>query len=137
MGGKTLAQRNQSGTVSRFHGDRKAVIPTERRRWRAYVARQLVDRSVLGHVVLFIRIILQSHKSEFSQTSAIIDRQRWIQARARCLDAVGKLLQSFGSDGFHGGDERGQLVLCARRRALQQTKILSAFREANSHSSNS
>lgn len=35
------------------------------------------------------------------------------------LDAVGKLLQSFGSDRFHGGDECRQLVLGACRRALQ------------------
>lgn len=42
--------------------------------------------------------------------------------RARCLDAVCKLLQRFGSNGFHGGDERGQLVLGARRRSLQHTK---------------
>lgn len=42
--------------------------------------------------------------------------------RARCLDAVCKLLQSFGSNGFHGGDERGQLVLGACRRSLQHTK---------------
>lgn len=39
--------------------------------------------------------------------------------RAPCLDAVCKLLQSFGSDRLHGGDEGGQLVLGARRRALQ------------------
>lgn len=35
------------------------------------------------------------------------------------LDAVGELLQSFGSDRFHGGDECRQLVLGARRRALR------------------
>lgn len=46
---------------------------------------------------------------------------------ARCLDAVCELLQSFGSDGFHGGDERGQLVLGAGRRSLQHTKILSVL----------
>lgn len=39
--------------VTCFHGDRV----------RTYVAGQLVDRSVLGHVVLLIWVILQSHKS--------------------------------------------------------------------------
>lgn len=40
------------------------------------------------------------------------------------LDAVGKLLQSLGSDRFHGGDECRELVLGARRRALQTRRQL-------------
>lgn len=45
---------------------------------------------------------------------------------ACCLDAVCELLQSFGSDRFHGGDERGQLVLGAGRCSLQ-TNTSSVF----------
>lgn len=39
------------------------------------------------------------------------------------LDAVCELLQSFGSDRLHGGDECGQLVLGARCRSLQAKLI--------------
>lgn len=71
----------------------------------------------------------------------VITDNRWIggrrpRVRARCLDAVSELLQSFGPDGFHGGDERGQLILGAGRRSLQQTKISSVLlRLTTSHSS--
>lgn len=41
--------------------------------------------------------------------------------RAPCLDAVCKLLQSFGSDRLHGGDESRQLVLGARCCSLKTT----------------
>ena len=39
--------------------------------------------------------------------------------KGSCLDAVCKLLQSFGSYAFHGGDQSGQLVLSASRRPLE------------------
>lgn len=69
VGGKRSAEFNRPSPRKQP----KAAIHTGTRPERTHVAGQLVDRSVLGHVVLFIWIVLQSHKSGLSRSPPIVD----------------------------------------------------------------
>lgn len=109
-----------------WSAERETINP-QRSAW-AYIAGQFVDGSILGHVVLFIRIILSLKEREISkylltEWSVVTGIKMW----ASCLDAVCKLLQSFGSDRLHGGDECRQLVLGARCRSLHTKRLFICF----------